>query len=50
MSLQQWLGIGALILLVAFVWFAFRQGTKVKPDDRPDRGEAADRQNLADGH
>jgi len=34
MSLHQWLGVGALGLLVAFVWFTFRQGLKVKPDGR----------------
>ena len=38
MSLHQWLGIGAIGLLVAFVWFTFRQGLKVKPDAREDRG------------
>jgi hypothetical protein len=25
------------LLLVGFIFFAFRQGTKVSPDDRPDR-------------
>lgn len=25
------------VLLVGFIWFAFRQGMKVTPDDRPDR-------------
>ena len=38
MSLHQWLGVGAGVVLVAFVVFAFRQGQRVKPDDREDRG------------
>ena len=38
MSLHQWLGVGAGIVLIAFIWFAFRQGMKVTPDDREDRG------------
>jgi hypothetical protein len=38
MSLHQWLGVGAVLVLVAFVVFAFRQGQRVKPDDREDRG------------
>ena len=38
MSLHQWLGVGAVLVLVAFVAFAFRQGQRVKPDDREDRG------------
>ena len=25
------------VLLIGFIWFAFRQGMKVTPDDRPDR-------------
>jgi hypothetical protein len=38
MRLDQWLGILAGVALVAFVVFAFRQGQKVKPDDRIDHG------------
>jgi hypothetical protein len=38
MTPQHWLGIGACVVLVAFVVFAFRQGQRVKPDDREDRG------------
>jgi len=34
MSATQWIGVGAGILLMGFVVFAFRQGMKVKPDDR----------------
>jgi hypothetical protein len=26
-----WLHLGAEVLLVAFIWFAFRQGMKVRP-------------------
>ena len=37
MTLEQWLGLGALLVLVAFVVFAFRQGQRVKPDHREDR-------------
>ena len=29
------LGIGALIVLVGFVYFAFRKGFSVKPTDNP---------------
>jgi cbb3-type cytochrome oxidase subunit 3 len=25
------------LMLVGFIWFAFRQGSKVTPDDRADR-------------
>ena len=32
MTQDQWLGLGAVIVIVAFVIFAFRQGFKVKPD------------------
>jgi hypothetical protein len=31
-------GLSILICVAAFVFFAFRQGTRVRPDDRPDRG------------
>jgi hypothetical protein len=31
-------GLLTLIGLGAFIVFAFRQGTRVRPDDRPDRG------------
>ena len=41
MSPQRWLGVGAVLVLVSFVRFAFRQSMKVKPDDRPDRGDGA---------
>jgi hypothetical protein len=38
MSLQQWLGAMAGVALIAFLVFAFRQGQKVKPDNRRDSG------------
>jgi hypothetical protein len=31
MSLQQWIGLGVGRLLLAFLWFTFNQGMKVKP-------------------
>ena len=37
MTLEQWLGIPAAALLFSFIYFAFRQGFKVKPD--PDKGK-----------
>lgn len=48
---NQWIGMGAGILLVAFIAFAFRQGMKVKPDDREDRGPSVGAgTDSADGH
>jgi len=32
MMLHQWLGLSAVVLIVGFAIFAFRQGSKVKPD------------------
>jgi hypothetical protein len=37
MTMEQLLGLAAGLGLAAFVAFAFRQGMKVRPDDRPDR-------------
>jgi hypothetical protein len=34
---QTIIAIAGGLLLVGFIVFAFRQGTKVTPDDRPDR-------------
>jgi hypothetical protein len=31
MTLSQWLGMGAVALVAAFIAFSFRQGGKVKP-------------------
>ncbi len=31
MTLSQWLGMGAVALVAAFIAFSFRQGDKVKP-------------------
>ena len=35
--MQSIIAIVGGLLLVGFIWFAFRQGSKVTPDDRPDR-------------
>ena len=35
MTTQTILGIGALIVIVAFIVFAFRKGFSVKPTDNP---------------
>jgi hypothetical protein len=35
--IQPIIAIAGGLLLVGFIFFAFRQGTKVTPDDRPDR-------------
>jgi hypothetical protein len=37
MSTFPWLGLGAGILLMAFIVFAWRQGMKVRPLDPEDR-------------
>ena len=37
MTMEQLFGLAAVLGLAAFVAFAFRQGMKVRPDDRPDR-------------
>jgi hypothetical protein len=34
MMMQQWIGIGIGVLLVGFIFFAFRQGEKVRPSGR----------------
>jgi hypothetical protein len=31
-------GVLSTIFIIGFIAFAFRQGLRVKPDDRPDRG------------
>ena len=38
MTMSQLLGVVVGLGLVAFIVFAFRQGTRVKPDNRPDLG------------
>jgi hypothetical protein len=35
MTASQWLGVGAGLLLIGFIVFAFRQGDKVKPTQNP---------------
>ena len=37
MSTETLLGIGALVVLVAFIFIAFRKGFSVKPTDNPAR-------------
>jgi hypothetical protein len=37
MTMEQLLGLAAVLGLGGFIVFAFRQGMKVTPDDRPDR-------------
>jgi hypothetical protein len=34
--MTHWIGVVILIAAFAFIVLAFRQGTKVKPDKRPD--------------
>jgi hypothetical protein len=34
---EQLFGLATILGLAAFIAFAFRQGMKVRPDDRPDR-------------
>jgi cbb3-type cytochrome oxidase subunit 3 len=43
MTLHQWFGIALGLLLVGFIFFAFRQSEKVKPSGRnPNDGSAHD--------
>lgn len=35
---QTLVAVGCGLALVGFIFFAFRQGSKVEPDDREDRG------------
>jgi hypothetical protein len=35
--MQPFVAVLCGVLLVGFIFFAFRQGMKVSPDDRPDR-------------
>ena len=36
MTSTQWVGVAIIALVLAFGWFAFRQGTKVKPEEGKD--------------
>jgi hypothetical protein len=38
MTPAQWIGVAGIALILAFGWFAFRQGMKVKPEERDSRG------------
>jgi hypothetical protein len=42
MTLHQWLGIALGLLVVGFIFFAFRQGEKVKPSGSYDAGVTSD--------
>ncbi len=50
--MPNWLGpLLALIALTGFIGFAFRQGTKVKPDkDNPDNWQSRDGAPRSDDH
>jgi len=52
LTMPNWLGpLLAFIGLVAFLGFAFRQGTKVKPNrDATDSGIGGDGSTGSDGH
>lgn len=39
----RWLELGAVVLLVAFIVFAFRKGEKVRPRDPDELPEPVDR-------
>ena len=41
MTTQQWLGLLLSGLFFGFIWFAFRQGMKVKPDPKRNRQTGA---------
>jgi hypothetical protein len=41
MTVSDWLTIGGVLVLVAFIVFAFRQGMKVKPRGNSDRSTIA---------
>jgi len=51
MTVHQWLGLSALVVIVGFVIFTFRKGFKVKPDpnNRNFGPTANDGQSLGDG-
>jgi cbb3-type cytochrome oxidase subunit 3 len=49
MTLHQWFGIFAGMLLLAFLVFAFRQGQKVKPSGREDRDSIAGESSYGGG-
>lgn len=38
MTATKILGMLSTVFIIGFIVFAFRQGLRVKPDDRPDRG------------
>jgi hypothetical protein len=50
--MPNWIGpLLALIALTGFIGFAFRQGTKVKPDrENPDNWQSGEGTSGSDGH
>jgi hypothetical protein len=51
-TMPNWIGpLLALAALTGFIGFAFRQGTKVKPDqDNPDNWQSGEGSTGSDGH
>ena len=49
MSLSHWFGILELVAVVAFIIFAFRQGTQVKPSGKPERSTIAGETDVSGG-
>jgi hypothetical protein len=43
MTLQHWLGMVCGVAVIAFIVLSFRQGEKLKPDDRRDGGPVSRR-------
>jgi hypothetical protein len=50
MTPDQWLGIAILLLLVGFIFFAFRQGEKVSPSGRDPNESLANIPPSSDHH
>jgi hypothetical protein len=50
MTLHQWLGIALGLVLVAFIFFAFRQGEKVRPSGRDPNAGLSDIPPPSDHH
>ena len=50
MTATKILGMLSTVFIVGFMVFAFRQGLRVKPDDRPDRGPRVDTGGDGSGH
>jgi hypothetical protein len=55
MTATKFFGVVSTIFIVGFIVFAFRQGLRVRRDDRPDRGPSVGTPNSdftggSDGH